>query len=147
MFFISGVVLFAALVMGLKGNTGIAAISLLLFFESCVFPLIFTLSIRGLGRHSKRGASFVVAVISGGALFPPVLGAVADALGGNTQHAFFIPLIGFVIAFTFPVYLNVFKAKTLDAWTDKVKIGIEPKKDVETADEKEKTSAEFVEKL
>jgi MFS transporter, FHS family, L-fucose permease len=88
-----------------------------------------------------------VAVISGGALFPPVLGAVADALEGNTQHAFFIPLIGFVIAFTFPVYLNVFKAKTLDAWTDKVKIGIEPKKDVETADEKEKTSAEFVEKL
>ncbi|KAE9365490.1 putative L-fucose-proton symporter [Stipitochalara longipes BDJ] len=131
MAFISGVVLFASLAIGLQGNAGIASICLVLFFESCVFPLIFTLSLRGLGKHSKRGASFIVAAVSGGALFPPVLGSVADALGGNTQHAFFIPLIGFVIAFTFPVYLNGFKAKSLDGWTEKVKVGIETKKDVE----------------
>jgi FHS family L-fucose permease-like MFS transporter len=131
MTFISGVVLFASLAIGLQSTAGIASICLVLFFESCVFPLIFTLSLRGLGRQSKRGASFIVAAVSGGALFPPVLGIVADALGGNTQHAFFIPLIGFVIAFTFPVYLNVFKAKSLDGWTEKVKVGIETKKDVE----------------
>ncbi|CZR63539.1 probable L-fucose permease [Phialocephala subalpina] len=148
MVFLSGVVIFACLVMGLKGNAGIAAISLVLFFESCVFPLIFTLSLRGLGRHSKRGASFIVAAVSGGALFPPVLGAVADALGGNTQHAFFIPLIGFVIAWTFPLYLNLFKAKTLDGWTEKVKVGIEPKRDVETGSEVgEKDMVSEVEKL
>ena len=105
--------------MGLKGNGGIAAICLVLFFESCVFPLIFTLSLRGLGRHSKRGASFIVAAVSGGALFPPVLGVVADAFGGNTHKAFFIPLIGFVIAWTFPLYLNLFKRKSLDGWTEK----------------------------
>ena len=146
--FLSGVVVFACLVMGLRGNAGIAAISLVLFFESCVFPLIFTLSLRGLGRHSKRGASFVVAAVSGGALFPPVLGAVADALGGNTQHAFFIPFIGFVIAWTFPVYLNVFKAKSLDGWTEKVKVGIEPRRDVESASEiGEKETFSQVEKL
>ncbi|KAH8790324.1 putative L-fucose-proton symporter [Hyaloscypha sp. PMI_1271] len=132
MAFISGVVLFASLAIGLQGNAGIASICLVLFFESCVFPLIFTLSLRGLGRHSKRGASFIVAAVSGGALFPPVLGSVADALGGNTQHAFFIPLIGFVIALTFPIYLNIFKAKSLDGWTEKVKVGIETKKDVES---------------
>jgi FHS family L-fucose permease-like MFS transporter len=149
--FITGVVVFACLVMGLKGNAAIASISLVLFFESCCFPLIFTLSLRGLGRHSKRGAGFIVAAVSGGALFPPVLGSVADALGGNTQHAFFIPLIGFVIAMTFPIYLNIFKAKSLDAWTEKVKVGIEPKKDLETGSadwelEKEKT-ADFVGKV
>jgi FHS family L-fucose permease-like MFS transporter len=123
---------------------------LVLFFESCVFPLIFTLSLRGLGRHSKRGASFIVAAVSGGALFPPVLGSVADALGGNTQHAFFIPLIGFVIAFTFPVYLNLFKARSLDGWTEKVKVGIEPKKDIEggSADQwVEKEPAAEIEKV
>ncbi|KAF4632803.1 hypothetical protein G7Y89_g5323 [Cudoniella acicularis] len=148
MSFISGVVLFASLCMGLQGNGAIASIFLVLFFESCIFPLIFTLSLRGLGRHSKRGASFIVAAVSGGALFPPVLGVVADALGGNTQHAFFIPLIGFVIAFTFPVYLNVFKAKTLDAWTDKVKVGIEPKSDVESAEGMdERVAAHYIEKI
>ncbi|KAE8446507.1 hypothetical protein EG329_011970 [Mollisiaceae sp. DMI_Dod_QoI] len=133
MAFLSGVVLFACLVMGLTGNAGIAAISLVLFFESCVFPLIFTLSLRGLGRHSKRGASFIVAAVSGGALFPPVLGVVADALGGNTQRAFFIPLIGFVIAWTFPIYLNIFKAKALDGWTRKVNVDNKPRRDLESA--------------
>lgn len=130
--FMTGVVIFAALVMGLKGDGAIASIFLVLFFESCIFPLIFTLSLRGLGRHSKRGASFIVASVSGGALFPPVLGAVADAFDGNTQKAFFIPLIGFVLAATFPIYLNLFKAKSLDGWTEKVKVGIEVQKDAET---------------
>jgi FHS family L-fucose permease-like MFS transporter len=114
--------------MGLKGNAGIASISLVLFFESCVFPLIFALSIRGLGRHSKRGASFIVAAVSGGALFPPVLGTVADHIG--TQKAFFIPLIGFVIA----LYLNVFKAKSLDGWTEE-KAPTVTEKDVESMHE------------
>ncbi|KAH7311069.1 putative L-fucose-proton symporter [Rhexocercosporidium sp. MPI-PUGE-AT-0058] len=146
--FLTGVVVFACLVIGLKGNGGVAAIFLVLFFESCVFPLIFTLSLRGLGRHSKRGASFIVAAVSGGALFPPVLGAVADALGGNTQKAFFIPLIGFAIAITFPIYLNIFKRKTLDGWTEKVKVGIdEPTKDIETGSVNEKTDATHMEKL
>lgn len=147
--FLSGVVVFACVAMGAKGNGAIAAIFLVLFFESCVFPLIFTLSLRGLGRHSKRGASFIVAAVSGGALFPPVLGVVADNLGGNTQKAFFIPLIGFVFAWTFPLYLNLFKAKSLDGWTDKVKVGIEPAaKDLESNDDDlSKVDVQRIEKI
>ncbi|KAH0038746.1 MFS general substrate transporter, partial [Aureobasidium melanogenum] len=139
--FLSGVVLFACLTMGLKGNAGIASISLVLFFESCVFPLIFALAIRGLGRHSKRGASFIVAAVSGGALFPPVLGTVADHIG--TQKAFFIPLIGFVIAWCFPLYLNLFKAKSLDGWTEEKAPSASAEKDVESIndDDDEKKGA------
>ena len=37
-----------------------------------------------------------------------------------------------MIALTFPIYLNIFKAKSLDGWTEKVKVGIETKKDVES---------------
>lgn len=65
-------------------------------------------------------------------MFPPVLGSVADALGGNTQKAFFIPLIGFLIAWTFPVYLNLFRAKSLDGWAEKVRIGLVEKSDEES---------------
>ncbi|KAH0318924.1 MFS general substrate transporter, partial [Aureobasidium melanogenum] len=139
--FLSGVVLFACLTMGLKGNAGIASISLVLFFESCVFPLIFALAIRGLGRHSKRGASFIVAAVSGGALFPPVLGTVADHIG--TQKAFFIPLIGFVITWCFPLYLNLFKAKSLDGWTEEKTPSASVEKDVESIndDDDEKKGA------
>jgi FHS family L-fucose permease-like MFS transporter len=145
MAFITGVVLFACLVMGLRGNAAIASISLVLFFESCVFPLIFTLSLRGLGRHSKRGASFLVAAVSGGALFPPVLGTVADAMGGNMNHAMFVPLVGFVFAATFPVYLNLFKAKSLDGWTEKVRVGIEERRDEENQKNPDETYVEKIE--
>jgi len=53
--FASGIILFIALAMGLKGEAGVAMLTLVLFFESCQFPLILTLGIRGLGRHTKRG--------------------------------------------------------------------------------------------
>lgn len=55
-----------------------------------------------------------------------MLGSVADAFEGNTQRAFFIPLIGFCIAWTFPLYLNLFKAKSLDGWTENFKVSKEP---------------------
>lgn len=143
MAFLSGVVVFACLALGLRGDAGIASVTLVLFFESCVFPLIFALSIRGLGRHSKRGASFIVAAVSGGALFPPILGTVADAIG--TQKAFFVPLIGFVIAWSFPIYLNLFKAKSLDGWTGQKASPAGVEKDVESVMEETEKKGSAVE--
>lgn len=89
---------------------------IVLFFESAIFPTIFTLSLRGLGRHTKRGASFLVASVSGGAVIPAILGNVADKTG--IRVAMVVPLAFFVIAWSFPIYLNVFKGKELDAYTD-----------------------------
>ncbi|OJD32341.1 glucose galactose transporter [Diplodia corticola] len=101
---------------------GLAMLMLVLFFESCIFPTIFTLSLRGLGRHTKRGASFIVASICGGAVVPAILGNVADRTG--TRHAMVVPLAFFVVAWSFPIYLNVFKAKELDAYRDS-HVGVE----------------------
>ncbi|KAF2658555.1 putative L-fucose-proton symporter [Lophiostoma macrostomum CBS 122681] len=119
--FMTGIMIFISAAIGTHGNAAIAMLSLVLFFESCIFPTIFTLSLRGLGRHTKRGASFLVASVSGGAVFPVMLGAVADAR--NTRVAMCVPLAGFVVAYSFPVYLNLCKAKELDAFTE-VKTGI-----------------------
>lgn len=114
--FMAGCIIFICCAIGLTGDAGIAVLSVVLFFESCIFPTIFTLSLRGLGRHTKRGATFLVSAVSGGAVFPPMLGAVADA--SNTRIAMVIPLAGFCIAATFPIYLNLFKAKQLDGFTE-----------------------------
>ena len=51
-----------------SGTTSVAMLILVLAFESCCFATIFTLALRGLGRHTKRGGSFLVAAISGGAV-------------------------------------------------------------------------------
>ncbi|MCJ1368363.1 hypothetical protein MMC16_007505 [Acarospora aff. strigata] len=119
--FMTMIIVFIAAAMGTTGNAGIACLSIVLFFESCIFPTIFTLSLRGLGRHTKRGASFIVASVSGGAIFPPILGAVSDLR--NTRIAMAVPLAGFLIAWSFPIYLNLFKAKELDGYTA-AKVGI-----------------------
>ena len=102
---------------GKKANWGgLAMLMLVLFFESCIFPTIFTLSLRGLGRHTKRGASFLVASVCGGAVVPAILGNVADRIG--TRHAMVVPLAFFLIAWSFPIYLNMFKGKELDAYRE-----------------------------
>ncbi|KAF2110186.1 major facilitator superfamily domain-containing protein [Lophiotrema nucula] len=124
--YMTGIIIFIAASIGTHGNAAIAMLSLVLFFESCIFPTIFTLSLRGLGRHTKRGASFLVASVSGGAVFPPMVGAVVDAK--NTRIAMSVPLAGFLIAYSFPIYLNLFKAKELDGFTAS-KVGIEADSD------------------
>ena len=124
MVFLTGVVIFIAASMGAHGEGGVATLTLVLFFESCVFPTIFTLAIRGLGRHTKRGSSWIVASVSGGALFPSLTGLVADHKGYHI--AMCVPLVGFVIAFAFPVYLNTVCARELDGFRE-TKIGYQDK--------------------
>lgn len=120
MFFMTMIMIFIAAAMGVWGEGGVAMLSIVLFFESCIFPTIFTLSIRGLGRHTKRGSSWIVASVSGGALFPSITGLVADHK--NYHIAMVIPLMGFLVAFAFPIYLNTVCARELDGFRE-TKIG------------------------
>jgi FHS family L-fucose permease-like MFS transporter len=110
----TAILIFVALAMGVRGEAGVAMLSLVLFFESCIFPTIFALAIRGLGRHTKRGSSWIVAAVSGGALFPALTGLLADHRGYHVAMA--VPLCGFVVAFAFPVYLNLFCRRELDGF-------------------------------
>lgn len=76
--FVSGVINFIAPPMGAHGERGVAVLYLVPLFKSNVFPTIFTISIRSLGRHTKRGSPWIVASVSGGALLPAIIGLVAD---------------------------------------------------------------------
>ncbi|KAK3936285.1 putative L-fucose-proton symporter [Diplogelasinospora grovesii] len=118
--FMTAIMVFIALAMAVWGEGGVAMLSLVLFFESCIFPTIFTLSIRGLGRHTKRGSSWIVAAVSGGALFPSLTGLLADH--HNYHVAMAVPLIGFFVAFAFPIYLNTYCRRELDGFRE-TKIG------------------------
>lgn len=120
MVFMSAIMIFIALAIGVYGEAGTAFLSLVLFFESCVFPTIFTLSIRGLGRHTKRGSSWVVAAVSGGALFPSLTGLLADHKGYHIGMC--VPLVGFFVSFIYPIFLNTVYKKELDGFSES-KIG------------------------
>jgi FHS family L-fucose permease-like MFS transporter len=87
---------FSVAAMTTSGTTSIVMLMLVLCFESCCFATIFTLGLRGLGRHTKLGGSLLVAAISGGMVFPPMTGAVVDARDAHTAMA--IPMMGYILA-------------------------------------------------
>jgi FHS family L-fucose permease-like MFS transporter len=64
------------------------------FFNSIMFPSIFTLGIQDLGPLTSKGSSLMIASIVGGALIPLATGALADHIG--LHHAFVVPAICYV---------------------------------------------------
>jgi len=64
------------------------------FFMSIMFPTIFALGIKELGPKTKKASSFIVMAIVGGAVFPPIMGLIADKY--NMSVGFFAPIPFFV---------------------------------------------------
>jgi FHS family L-fucose permease-like MFS transporter len=81
------------------GNLGLYALMATSFFMSIQFPTIFTMSLRGLGTHTKSGSSFLVMAIVGGAIVPPLMGLVSDA--SDINMAFLVPALCFAVVFLF----------------------------------------------
>lgn len=81
------------------GSLGLYALMATSFFMSIQFPTIFTMSLRGLGAHTKSGSSFLVMAIVGGAIIPPVMGLVSDASSINV--AMLIPALCFAVVCMF----------------------------------------------
>lgn len=77
---LSSTVLFAGVV-GARGPTGLTLLGAEYFVKASVGPLLSSLSLRGLGKHRRKGASLLVTSISSIAIFSPAFGAIADKKG------------------------------------------------------------------
>ena len=70
-------------------SSGVPALLYLLgvgFFNSIMFPTIFTLAIEDLGEGKPQGSGLLCTAIVGGAFIPPAVGALVD--GGSFEVAF-----------------------------------------------------------
>ncbi|MBS1798201.1 MAG: L-fucose:H+ symporter permease [Acidobacteria bacterium] len=76
------------------GMVGAYAIVISGFFISIMFPTIFALGLKGLGRNTKLGGSLLVMAIVGGAIFPPIQGLIARQTG-SVALGYIVPAIGF----------------------------------------------------
>jgi FHS family L-fucose permease-like MFS transporter len=85
------VVLCAVCMLG--GKIGLYAMFATFFFMSVMFPTIFALGLRGLGDHTKFGASLIVMSIVGGAIAAPFMGHIADT--SSMRVGFIVPLVCF----------------------------------------------------
>ena len=73
------------------GHTAMYSIILVGFFNSIMFPSIFTLGVAELGPLTGDGSGIMIMAIVGGAIIPVAQGAIADRIG--IHHAFFLPVI------------------------------------------------------
>jgi FHS family L-fucose permease-like MFS transporter len=94
-----------------SGVAPLWAVVLIGFFHSIMFPTIFALSIKQLGRYTKLGSSLLVASIIGGAIFPAIMGSISDH--SNIRVAFIVPLVcqAYVLYFAIRGYRPVLLAK------------------------------------
>ncbi|RZJ65229.1 MAG: MFS transporter [Flavobacterium sp.] len=90
----------AAMIIGLvsTGTTAIYAFMSGGLFCSIMWPAIFALAITGLGKYTSQGSAFLVMMILGGGIIPPLQGKISDVIG--IHESYFIPVICFAyIAF------------------------------------------------
>lgn len=73
------------------GHVAMWSIILVGFFNSIMFPSIFTLGVAELGPLTGDGSGILIMAIVGGAIIPVTQGWIADKIG--IHHAFFLPVI------------------------------------------------------
>lgn len=84
-----------AMVVGLLTDGKIATYAFISGGLACsiMWPSIFSLAITGLGKYTSQGSSFLIMMILGGAIIPPVQGILADESG--IHFSYIIPVICF----------------------------------------------------
>lgn len=80
------------------GWPSFAALLMLNFFFSIMFPTIFSLGLKNLGAHTQQASSFIVMGVVGGAVFPPIMGQIANH---DVAVAYYLPIICYLIIFLF----------------------------------------------
>jgi MFS transporter, FHS family, L-fucose permease len=86
------------------GWTSLISLYGVFFFMSIMFPTIFALGIKNLGPKTKKASSFIVMSIVGGAIFPPVMGWIADSSSMSVGFYAPIPFFIFILYYALKGY-------------------------------------------
>jgi FHS family L-fucose permease-like MFS transporter len=71
-------------------------------FCSVMWSNIFSLAIEGLGALKSQASSLLVMAVLGGAVLPPLQGALADRFG--IQFSFVVPMVAFAYVAFYGIY-------------------------------------------
>lgn len=104
-------VLFTIGVLTTSGMTSVFFLAALGFAHSIMWPAIWPMSLKGLGRHTKRGAAYLIMGIAGGAILPLVYGAIGDVMNLQTAYALMIPCYLYILWFAVKGHLVGYKEK------------------------------------
>jgi FHS family L-fucose permease-like MFS transporter len=84
-----------AMVIGLFSTGTVAIYAFLSGGLACsiMWPAIFSLAITGLGKYTSQGSAFLVMMILGGGIIPPLQGKISDIIG--IHDSYIIPVMCF----------------------------------------------------
>jgi MFS transporter, FHS family, L-fucose permease len=80
---------------------------------SIMWPSIFSLSIIGLGKYTSQGSAFLIMMILGGGIIPPIQGKLSDIIG--IHQSYIITVVGFGYLTLFAVLVKgLLKKQNID---------------------------------
>ena len=82
-------------------------------FNSIMWPSIFPLGIRGLGKHTTQGSGLMVMMVIGGAFIPLIQGGLIEIDAIGYRYSFALVVLCYAYLFFFAV--NGYKSKLADA--------------------------------
>jgi FHS family L-fucose permease-like MFS transporter len=94
-----------AMIIGLM-TTGTVAIFAFMsggLFCSIMWPSIFSLAIAGLGKYTSQGSAFLVMMILGGGIIPPLQGKLSDIIGIHASYIIPVLCFGYLAFFGWKV--------------------------------------------
>jgi FHS family L-fucose permease-like MFS transporter len=111
-------------------STGMIAIYCFLtggLFCSIMWPCIFSLSVAGLGKYTSQGSAFLIMMILGGGIIPPLQGKIADYLqsqsdvpGYGIHQSYWVAVICFVYLAVFAfIVKGILRKQGIDYETNK----------------------------
>jgi len=105
----------AAMLIGLA-TTGTIAVYAFLSGGLCcsiMWPCIFSLAVTGLGKYTSQGSAFLIMMILGGGIIPPIQGKLSDIIG--IHSSFFVAVICFAyLAFFAIAVKGILKKQGVD---------------------------------
>ena len=102
---ILGVLGVIAMLVGLSasGKVGLYAILSGGLVCSIMWPSIFALAVTGLGKYTSQGSAFLIMMILGGAVIPPLQGSLADVLDIHSSYIVPVFCFAYMIFFAWKV--------------------------------------------
>ena len=91
-------------VVRLPPRLSVYAVMIVTFGCSVMYPAIFPLALKGLGRFAKTGSSILVACIAGGSVIPLLYGFLKDWVGSQAAYWIGIPCFLFIMYYAYYGY-------------------------------------------
>jgi fucose permease len=101
-----------------QGSAALSMLILVVFFTSTMFPTLYSMTLRGQGRHTKFAAAAVTMAISGGAVWPAAIYAIGLYHPNTSRYPLLVASVLLGVLMFWPMVMS--SKRTLRRWVDPV---------------------------